>query len=38
VRMAKFVIGDEEYKQQELIRMLKNTKFCKAEMPERFSF
>ena len=38
VRMAKFVIGDEEYKQQELIRMLKNTKFCKAEMPEHFSF
>ena len=38
VRMAKFVIGDEEYKQQELIRTLKNMEFCKAEMPERISF
>ena len=37
VRMAKFILGDEEYKHQKLIRTLKNAEFCVAEMTERIS-
>ena len=38
IKMTKFIMGDEEYKQQKLIQTLKNTEFRVAEMPERISF
>ena len=38
VRMAKFIMGEEDYNQQKLVQMLKNEEFCIAEMPDRISF
>jgi Periplasmic serine proteases (ClpP class) len=38
VRMAKFIMGEEDYNQQKLVQMLKNSEFCIAEMPDRISF
>ena len=38
IRIAKLIMGEEDYKQQMLIKTLKNSEFCVAEMPERISF
>ena len=38
MKMAKLVMGDEDYKQQMLIQSLKNTEILVAEMPEYISF
>lgn len=38
VKMAKFIMGDEDYKQQMTLRTLEAAEICVAEMPERISF
>ena len=38
VKMAKFIMGEEDYKQQMMLQTLKTAEICVAEMPERISF
>ena len=38
MKMTKFIMGEEDYKQQMLMQTLKNAEFCVAEMPEYISF
>ncbi|MDR2915226.1 MAG: signal peptide peptidase SppA [Tannerella sp.] len=38
MKIAKFIMGEEEFQQQKLLQVLKNTEICIAEMPERISF
>jgi len=38
LKMARFMLGDEEYNRQMLMKTLRNTEIIVAEMPERISF
>ena len=38
IKMARFVMGEEAFKQQQLVHLLQNTEICVAEMPDRISF
>lgn len=38
MRILKFMVGEETYKQQMMLQALETTEICVAEMPERISF